>query len=276
MGETRVLTRRDERAARRLLDADLVANISVAARVYTHGVERARLGNDVVGFFERGRLVSLLSDGYALHPVAATPAALDAFAQRGERRRCGSIVGPRDQAIGLWQRLTGLNYAAWASPRSVRDHQPVMVIRATPRVRPDPRVAPAPTRWLDAYHTAAVAMYTEEVGVAPMDPQGSYRTHVAGLMMKGLAYAVIEADRVVFKADVVAEAGGVGQLGGVWLTPEWRGHGLSESLVAAVVASCLARYDTITLYVNPYNHPAVHCYERVGFRQVGEYATVLY
>jgi len=276
MGEVRVLTRRDGRAARRLLDLRPVDNIVVASRVHASGVERAQLGNNLLGYWERGRLVSMLSDGYALHPVNATPAALDAFAAREERRRCGSIVGVRDEAMGLWERLVKTNYSQWAAPREVRDHQQVMAIAAPPRIAPDPRLVHAATRWLDSYHAASVAMYTEEVGVAPMDAQGGYRQHVATLMMRGLAFCLPAGDRVVFKADIVASAGSVCQIGGVWLDPGWRGRGLSEPLMAAVVAACRERFETVTLYVNPYNTPALNCYRSVGFAQVGECATILY
>jgi len=33
---------------------------------------------------------------------------------------------------------------------------------------------------------------------------------------------------------------------------------------------------TISLYVNDFNYPALATYYRVGFRQVGEFATILY
>ena len=47
--------------------------------------------------------------------------------------------------------------------------------------------------------------------------------------------------------------------------------------VAAVVADVRARLaPTVSLYVNSYNTAALATYGRVGFRQVGTYATVLF
>ncbi|MDR0284756.1 MAG: GNAT family N-acetyltransferase [Propionibacteriaceae bacterium] len=276
MGSIRVLTRRDQSEVRRVLALRPIDNVLVASRVARGGVERVTLGNDLIGYWEAGRLVSLLSDGYSLHPVGATPAALDAFAGRLEHRRCTSIVGVRDEAMGLWQRLCDQSFTQWASPRDVRDHQQVMAISDRVRVGAETGVAPVGTRHLDSYLEAAVAMYTEEVGVAPLDPQGAYRDHVAGLMMKGQAYGVVDRGRVVFKADVVAAAGRLCQVGGVWLAPELRGLGLSESLMAGVVTGCRRTYPTVTLYVNSYNLAAVRCYTAVGFTTVSECATILY
>ncbi len=151
-----------------------------------------------------------------------------------------------------------------------------MAISSQPLVTPDPRVTVATTRHLASYHEASVAMYTEEVGVAPLDIQGSYRDHVASLMMKGFSMAALWDNRVVFKADVVAAAGLVCQVGGVWLAPELRGRGYSEPMMAAVVEICRQRFPVVSLYANSHNIPALRCYQAIGFQSVGEFATILY
>jgi len=276
MGEVRVLTSQDVADVRRLLGARPIDNIQLASRVKMYGVDGFRLGNDLLGYVDKGQLVSCLSDGHSLNVVNATPAALDAFSRRLENRHCGSIIGVRDEAMGLWTRLCERSFTQWASPREVRDHQLVMALTTDPLVRGDPRVLVATTRYLDTYHAASVAMYTEEVGVAPADAQGAYRNHVATLMMRGLGFCALSQGRVIFKADIVASAGQICQIGGVWLDPALRGRGLSEPLMAAVAARCRERYSTLCLYVNSYNHPAVKCYRAIGFKQVSECATILY
>jgi len=276
MGNIRVITRRDMPEVLRLLGLRPIDNIVVSSRVRKLGVERAGLGNDLVGYWESGTLISFLSNGYSLHPVNATEAALDAFCEQLDHRRCGSIVGVRDEAMGLWRRLCDRSFTQWASPREVRDHQKVLAISSDPLVTPDANVQIVSTRHLDSYLDAATAMYTEEVGVAPLDIQGSYRDHVASMMMKGCTMGVIQSGRVVFKADIVADTDQICQIGGVWLDPRLRGRGSSETLMAGVVALCRERFSTITLYVNFYNHPAVCCYTAIGFAQVGECATIYY
>jgi hypothetical protein len=47
--------------------------------------------------------------------------------------------------------------------------------------------------------------------------------------------------------------------------------------MAAVVRDALRRVaPSVSLYVNDYNIPARRAYARCGFRQVGEFATVLF
>ena len=273
MPDLRVLTRSDAPSIARLLDARPVDNVFVNSRFQKQGVNR--FGNPLIGWFDQGRLLSVLSDGYTLSPIAATPEALVAFARLGERRRANSIVGWRDDAIGLWQELCQRNFTQWASPRQVRDHQLVMTIDRPTGLDCPFDVAPVGSRHAESYGAAAVAMYTEEVGVAPLDLIG-YRGHVTGLMTRGSAWGLLVEGQVVFKADVVADAGDIAQIGGVWLTPSWRGRGLSIPLMAGVVDGVRQRWPVVTLYVNPWNRPAIACYQRVGFRQVSECATVLY
>ncbi|MDR2974020.1 MAG: GNAT family N-acetyltransferase [Propionibacteriaceae bacterium] len=278
MGEVRVVTRRDTSVVRRLLDTREIDNVQIRSRVGVGSVEWPGPGYQLVGFWEGPQLVSLLLDGYNLQVANGVPAALEAFARwiHQRHRHCGSIVGRPDDAIGLWQQLSALDSTVWSRPRQVRDHQRVMAVSCPPTVPGDPHVVALPSRHLEAYHEAAVAMYTEELGSPPMGADGAYRDHVATLMMRGQAFGAMVGDQVVFKADVVAASDKVCQLGGVWLMPKLRGRGLSEPALATVVEHCRQRWDTVCLYVNHHNRPAIRCYEAVGFRHVGQCATILY
>jgi predicted GNAT family acetyltransferase len=81
---------------------------------------------------------------------------------------------------------------------------------------------------------------------------------------------------VVFKADLGSVSTAVAQVHGVWVDPRFRGRGLAAPAMAAVVTGALRDIaPTVSLYVNDYNAPAVAAYQRVGFTQVGTFATVL-
>jgi predicted GNAT family acetyltransferase len=132
---------------------------------------------------------------------------------------------------------------------------------------------------VDLLFPAAVAMYTEEVGVSPLlgDAGRGYRRRVAELASSRRAYARIVGGEVVFKAELAIVTRHTAQVQGVWVAPDWRGRGIATTAMAAVVRDALRRVaPTVSLYVNDYNTPARRVYARCGFREVGSFATVLF
>ena len=87
-----------------------------------------------------------------------------------------------------------------------------------------------------------VDMFIGEVGIDPRAGDGGrgYRRRVAGLIAAGQAYARFENGQVVFKAEIGSQSPKVGQIQGVWVHPEWRGHGVGTAGTAAVAAAVLA------------------------------------
>ncbi|HEY9293335.1 MAG TPA: GNAT family N-acetyltransferase [Microlunatus sp.] len=274
----RVLTGADTDVAVRLLASSPIDNVFVASRVRNAGLEARDLGCPIWGYEEDGRLRSMCHAGSNLVPVNATPAAVAAFAEyAGPRRMCSSIIGPSTVAMDLWQQLSRLWGSVWSQTREVRAHQPVLAIDTDPVIAPDLRVRPITIQHWDSYYQSAVRMYTEEVGVSPLqgNPAG-YRYYVRQLITSGRAFGVLEGDRVIFKADLGSVSRGVTQVQGVWLDPEFRGRGLAPAMMAAVVQLARRVAPVVSLYVNDFNAPARATYQRVGFRQTGEFCTVLY
>ncbi len=273
----RLLDDRDRGEVLALCDRDPVVNVFVSSRVREAGLELSRLGGQVWGYQPGGQLTSLCYAGANLVPVAATPDAVAAYACRARLmgRRCSSIVGLAPAAMALWEALRPY----WSAPREVRASQPVMQISGPPEVAPDPLVRLVRREELDILLPALVAMFTEEVGVSPLGPDGggAYRARVRELIDAGRAYARIEDGRVVFKAEIGAVTPYACQVQGVWVRPELRGRGLAEAGMAAVVTDALRRVaPVVSLYVNDYNRPARAAYRRVGFTQTATFASVLF
>ena len=80
---------------------------------------------------------------------------------------------------------------------------------------------------------------------------------------------------MVFKAEIGSQSPAVGQIQGVWVHPEWRGHGVGTAGTAAVSAAVVQTGRIASLYVNGYNTVARAAYASVGFSEVGNFATVL-
>jgi uncharacterized protein len=273
----RLLNDRDLDEVLEICDRDAVTNVFVGARVHAAGVEPGRLGAQLWGYMESGRVTSLCYSGANLVPVAATPAAVAAFAERArlQGRRCSSIVGPADAVQELWSLLSPY----WGRPREVRASQPVMAISSPPLVAPDPLVRLVRPDELNTLLPASVAMFTEEVGVSPVGPDGgaAYRARVSELIRAGRSYARISGGQVVFKAEIGAVTPLACQVQGVWVPPELRGRGHAADGMAAVVTHALRSVaPVVSLYVNDFNAPARAAYRRVGFTEAGMFMSVLF
>jgi predicted GNAT family acetyltransferase len=273
----RVLGPRDTAAALEIVDRDPVTNVFVGARLHAAGLDSWRLGAEVWGHVVDGRIDALCYAGANLVPVEAGPDAVAVFAERARRlgRRCSSIVGPARAVAQLWELLE----PSWGPARDVRSHQPLLAISQPPAVAPDPAVRRVRRDELEVLLPACLAMYTEEIGVSPLAGDGGavYRARVSELIASGRAFARIEDGRVVFKAEVGAVVPGACQVQGVWVDPALRGHGYSVGGMAAVTATALREIaPVVSLYVNDYNTPARAAYERVGFAEVGSFASVLF
>jgi len=269
-----LLDDRDRRGVRSILNADPVAACMVSARVETAGLDPWRLGGEL--WAAGTKLDGLCFSGANLVPLRGERSSLRSFADRARRhgRNCSSLVGRAELVLPLWDELT----EHWAPAREVRADQPLMVLTGPPAVIADPWVRQVRPHELDRYLPAAVAMFTEEVGVDPRvgDGGAGYQARVAELVSAGRAFARFEGDEVVFKAEIGALSGQVGQIQGVWVHPARRGYGLGTAGTAAVVEH-LGRIGRVaSLYVNGFNRRARATYLRVGFRQIGSFATILF
>jgi hypothetical protein len=271
--ERRVSVVRDATAVRRVLDDDPVGSCMVASRVAEHGVEPSAIGGEL--WTRRRASESLCYAGANLIPLRGDASDLHAFADKAmsAARRCSSLVGRAELVMPTWQRLEH----AWGPARDVREHQPLMALSTAPSCAIDPAVRPVRVDELDAYLVAAIDMFIGEVGIDPRVGDGGrgYRRRVAGLIAAGRAWARFERGQVVFKAEVGSQSPAVGQIQGVWVHPDYRGRGLGTAGTAALAAAVVRSGRIASLYVNSFNSVARSTYARVGFNQVGTFATVL-
>jgi uncharacterized protein len=261
----------------RILDLDPYAGAQIAERVASHGLNWWRADGRIYGYGAARRIESLCWSGAHLVPVCATPSAVAAFADLlgAETRICSSIIGRSEAVLDLWDRLGG----HWGPARDIRPYQPLLVADTDPPIAADPEVRLVRPNEVDQLFPAAVAMYTEEVGVSPLQEDGGrgYQRRMSELVRGKRAYARFAGGRVIFKAELAIVTRRTTQVQGVWVDPEFRGRGLAAAAMAAVVSDALRRVaPTVSLYVNDYNTPARRVYARCGFRSEGSFATVLF
>ena len=273
----RGVTGRDLDAVRAILARDPVANCFLDGRVAAAGVDPWRLGGDLWGYVADDRLTSLLYCGANLVPVSTTPAARASFADRLRQagRRCSSFVGPADEVLDLWRLLE----PSWGPAREIRASQPLLAIDRDPQLAIDRQVRLSEPGEIDRLLPACVDMFTEEVGVSPVagGAGSAYRARILDIIRSGRSFVRMEEGEVLFKAEVGAVSAHACQVQGVWVAHDSRGQGLAAPAMAAVVHLARAQIaPVVSLYVNDFNTAARKAYARVGFQQVGEFATILF
>ena len=276
--EIRALDAHSIDLVKKLIEQDPVRHCFLAARLEQTKQSRFRPSYpDLLGYFDDGNLKSVLMTGANIVPVNTSLIARQEFATVLIRsgRRSSSIVGPAEEVLDLWSRVS----ASWGPAREVRGNQPVLSMRSNSSVEIDHDVRYSNLSDLEDLVPACIAMFTEEVGISPTINGGgnAYRNRISELVSSRRSFVKYLGSELVFKAEIGTVGAGVAQIQGVWVKPEYRGKGISVSAMAAVVKLVLADVaPVVSLYVNDYNEVALKTYRSVGFEQVDTFATVLF
>ena len=277
--QPRVLRAADERAVRSLVHREPVLNCVVDARIRrAPDLNPQRLGGYLWGVGEAGEALRAAAfAGGNLIPIGADLGALELIAGQLARtgRSCSSIVGDVESVEVMWPVLS----RRWGPARAVRASQPLLCADAPPAVEPDSRVRRVGSTELARFLPAAIAMFTEELGMSPIghDAGRGYRARVAELIGSGRAFARFDArGEVEFKAEIAVMSAATAQIQGVWVRPDLRGRGIGTAAMAAVLSYALRLAPTVSLYVNDYNIAGRRLYDRLGMRQIGTLRTVLF
>jgi uncharacterized protein len=265
-----------------LVDEQPLVNCILSARLAQLGtLEPRALGGIMLGVRDdAGGLRAALFAGGNVLPVGGDPSDWLALAIHlaGTRRRASSILGAGPAVRALWALLA----PTWGPARAERRSQPLLVLDRSATVLGgvggDARVRPIRADELDRYVPASAAMFTEELGVSPYRAAGveDYRRRVAALVAEGRAFGIVDAQGVLFKADIGTVSRQTAQVQGVWVRPDDRGRGLAAAALAPVLRHALTLAPTVSLYVNDFNRPARRVYDRLGMRPAGELATILF
>jgi predicted GNAT family acetyltransferase len=119
-------------------------------------------------------------------------------------------------------------------------------------------------------------MAFEESGVNPMECDAiGFRLRCARRIEQGRVFVWIENNRLLFKADILAETDRAVYLEGVYTSPSARNRTYGSRCVAQVARKLLHHgARTIMLLVNEQNHKARAFYSRAGFRTTAYYDTI--
>ncbi len=114
-----------------------------------------------------------------------------------------------------------------------------------------------------------------ECGVDPMarDREGFLR-RVARRIEQNRVFVAMDGDKLVFKADIIAETNDVIYLEGVWVAPEYRDSGIGSKCLAMLSLELLKQAEHICMLSNVEFEGAHRSFLKAGFQKTDECTTL--
>lgn len=114
-----------------------------------------------------------------------------------------------------------------------------------------------------------------EQGVNPMDrDMKGFLKRTMRRIEQERVFVVFDGDRLVFKADIVAETGKVAYLEGVYVAPEYRGKGVGSKCLSKLCLELLGRVENVCLLSNGEFKGAHKCFVNAGMRNTDACTTL--
>ncbi len=134
---------------------------------------------------------------------------------------------------------------------------------------------PATLSDLDRVLVVNASMAFEEGGISPLqsDP-GGFRQRTARRIEQGRVWIWTRDDKLMFKADVIAETPEAVYLEGVHVHPEERLKGYGSRYLSQLGSILLTRSKSICLTMNQDNKKALAFYEKAGYKFRSHYETI--
>ncbi|MBA3767741.1 MAG: GNAT family N-acetyltransferase [Acidobacteria bacterium] len=114
---------------------------------------------------------------------------------------------------------------------------------------------------------AHARMAFEETRINPLatDPMG-FRMRCERRVERGRTWVWVDNDRLIFKADIVAETPEAAYLEGIYVNPEERCKGYGVRCISQLTRTLLERTTSVCLLVNEQNRRAQAMYKKAGYR----------
>lgn len=219
-----------------------------------------------------GQLEGVALFGHATLFETRSESALIAFAHFAQQHQnAHMLLGEKSQAERFWSHYAESGQAPRTFCRELLFEQrwPVEVREAIAGLRP------ATLDDLELVMPAQAQMAYEESGVNPMerDPQG-FRQRCARRIEQQRTWVWREGDRLIFKADIIAETPEAIYLEGIYVDPQERGAGCALRCLSQLSRHLLMTTRSVCLLVNEQHAGAQALYRKAGYKLQGCYETV--
>lgn len=198
--------------------------------------------------------------------------AMFAFASKAkaDRTAINLIMSEHEDALKFWQ-----YYAAASKPRLTCTELlfetafPMLVRECEWDVR---NACQEEIEQIAVAH-AEVAFIETGVDLMARDREGFMR-RVARRIEMGRTFVVFENGKLLFKADIIAEADGIVYLEGIYVASEYRGKGIGSKCLSKLNLMLLERCDKVCMLSNVQFEHAHRSFQNAGYRVTGRCTTL--
>jgi len=266
LSRVRVLTENDTAEVIGFLKMRPVHTVVMTSFIQDNGMESAGNRGSFYGYRNRaGELEGVALIGHTTLVEARSEDALTALALKARESETPIHIMMSDgnSIESFWQFYAGGNQ----QPRLVCEERlfeikhPVMVREEVPGLRR------ASAEELTPVAVAHAAVAFEESGVNPMEKdRAGFLKRVARRIEQGRIWVVFDGDKLVFKADVIAETSDVMYLEGIYVNAEDRGKGLGANCLSQLSRILLEQVKYVCLLSNVGYSQAHNAYVKAGFK----------
>jgi Predicted acetyltransferase len=263
----------DEAEVFEFLSARTIHTVFMASLIRDNGLVSPHNRGSFYACRDRyGRLEGVALVGHATLIEARTDTSVASFARLA--RNCLNahlIRGEKETIDSFWKHYANSGQEPRLICREMlfEQRQPVPAMEGVGGLRP------ATLGDLDKVLAVNASMAFQEAGTSPLqnDP-GGFRARTARRIEQGRIWVWTDIDRLMFKADIVAQTPQVTYLEGVHIHAEERRRGYGLRCLTSLSSILLERSDSICLTVNEKNKNALKFYEKAGYQFHSHYETI--
>lgn len=221
----------------------------------------------------KGELEGVALIGHSTLVEARSDEALRAlaFTARNAATPLHLVMSSGDAAEKFWNYLTdGLKAPRLTCTEALFEIAFPFAVRKT-----EHNLEKATMDWLIPVAEAQAEVAFVECGVDPMlnDREG-FLKRVARRIEQGRVFVVTDGDKLVFKADIIAETDNTIYLEGIYVSPEYRGKGIGSDCLAALSLELMNRVSNICLLSNVEFKSAHKSFIKAGYRNTDHCTTL--
>jgi GNAT superfamily N-acetyltransferase len=217
-----------------------------------------------------GKITGVALIGHAIQIEADDERAVGVFARFARKLPVPRLIrGRRSDVAAFWRQ-----YSDEEQPFLLKNES-LLALKTPARIGVTPPLRRATSADLPLLVEVNASMISDECGKNPLecDPEG-FRRRLSERIARGRVWVWREADRLVFKADVLADTHETVYIEGVYVSPEERGRGVGMRGLSRMCGLLLERAQSVCLTANEFDRAALSLYRRAGFELSCEYATI--